>query len=247
MRSSSTGSSPRRRGTLPHCRRHPGCARFIPAQAGNTCPPFADIWLGTVHPRAGGEHRLTEAGDWLSGGSSPRRRGTRAPDSRGGAGSRFIPAQAGNTWTRGVTMSRIAVHPRAGGEHCAVCRHVPDAAGSSPRRRGTLVGGRGPAGRHRFIPAQAGNTAVDQRHLRFAPVHPRAGGEHANSRISLIPHRGSSPRRRGTLLRPDRLRRQLRFIPAQAGNTAASDRPRPRPPVHPRAGGEHDVSSAPLW
>ena len=52
---------------------------------------------------------------------------------------------------------------------------------------------------------------------------------------------GSSPRGRGTRTPIPRRRPRHRFIPARAGNTRPPTRPLPRPPVHPRAGGEHPL------
>ena len=118
--------------------------------------------------------------------------------------------------------------------------------------------------RDRFIPARAGNTREVPQGGCPSPVHPRAGGEHAryfkSPRTSGTVHPraggehlegrrrgrrlvGSSPRGRGTPLRHSPLRLPYRFIPARAGNTAPGARHRGRRPVHPRAGGEHGVSS----
>ena len=52
---------------------------------------------------------------------------------------------------------------------------------------------------------------------------------------------GSSPRGRGTLQRAIVLAAVRRFIPARAGNTSGSSSVPARPPVHPRAGGEHHL------
>ncbi|EGO93876.1 hypothetical protein APM_3479 [Acidiphilium sp. PM] len=52
---------------------------------------------------------------------------------------------------------------------------------------------------------------------------------------------GSSPRLRGTLLEIPASSAEIRFIPAPAGNTRVRERPPARPPVHPRACGEHEI------
>ena len=53
-----------------------------------------------------------------------------------------------------------------------------------------------------------------------------------------IPRAGSSPHTRGTLFRRSRHILNRRFIPAYAGNAAATPRPRPARAVHPRIRGE---------
>ncbi|AHJ66167.1 Hypothetical protein GbCGDNIH4_7230 [Granulibacter bethesdensis CGDNIH4] len=52
------------------------CARFIPAQAGNTSLHQYVPFRSSVHPRAGGEHPLFDPRKPVHNGSSPRRRGT---------------------------------------------------------------------------------------------------------------------------------------------------------------------------
>jgi len=74
----------------------------------------------------------------LAPGSSPRMRGTLQDLPRQFLHIRFIPAHAGNTAILVASSRRIAVHPRACGEHFL----------SSPTS--VLTG--------RFIPAHAGNT-----------------------------------------------------------------------------------------
>ena len=235
----------------------------------------------TVHPRAGGEHDIACQVQCRAHRFIPAQAGNTkwnaesCSSPRSGACVRFIPAQAGNTSphqrTRGPSPP---VHPRAGGEHIrpgdpvgAPRRFIPAQAGntgqfaserplfagSSPRRRGTLVdrgGGRLRLGPDRFIPAQAGNTpaAAGFGAASHAPstVHPRAGGEHRRRAGSCaISWTGSSPRRRGTRRSAAASRfvtgTSHRFIPAQAGNTCPSSEHQPSvsPTVHPRAGGEH--------
>ncbi len=74
---SSTGSSPRLRGTR-RLRDIPrGRNRFIPAPAGNTVQGRSIIFFNTVHPRACGEHEEINREDVAKAGSSPRLRGTR--------------------------------------------------------------------------------------------------------------------------------------------------------------------------
>ena len=70
-------------------------------------------------------------------------------------------------------------------------------------------------------------------------VHPRACGEHTELSTIANVLRGSSPRLRGTLVRPVAGCLRLRFIPALAGNIEHHWRGWPALSVHPRACGEH--------
>ena len=71
---------------------------------------------------------------------------------------------------------------------------------------------------HRFIPALAGNGASLRIIQSATPVHPRARGERER-RIGVIDGGyGSSPRSRGTALLTPEEWKDIRFIPALAGN-----------------------------
>ena len=175
----------------------------------------------------------------LISGSSPRGRGTRHRRHAGHVGRRFIPARAGNTERRHAREPDRTVHPRAGGEHPirSLFECVP--SGSSPRGRGTRSGRCRATGGHRFIPARAGNTWMMIPMSLLMAVHPRAGGEHDDARVSLAGFRGSSPRGRGTPRFTSLHLANSRFIPARAGNTVPAASPPASFTVHPRAGGEH--------
>ena len=79
---------------------------------------------------------------------------------------------------------------------------------------------------------------------RLLPVHPRVCGEHLDTRDDVSHQIGSSPRLRGTQNQGIRHRREMRFIPASAGNTWAAGVICSFEPVHPRVCGEHNVSIA---
>ena len=114
---SKAGSSPRVRGTLCRSRKR----RLSPL----------------VHPRACGEHSGSFESILMTAGSSPRVRGTRWSAIRIRQSSRFIPARAGNTRLPPPVTSKIAVHPRACGEHTLPIFCITRYCGSSPRVRGT--------------------------------------------------------------------------------------------------------------
>jgi len=131
------GSSPRLRGTLDANGVAEVTVRFIPAPAGNTPPDRRRRLLGTVHPRACGEHKGVLLRVKVVIGSSPRLRGTLPRLVGRHHQARFIPAPAGNT-PAPIPCSRISpVHPRACGEHKEVLWPAQAIFGSSPRLRGT--------------------------------------------------------------------------------------------------------------
>ena len=134
---------------------------------------------------------------------------------------RFIPAWAGNTANPPLALALRSVHPRVGGEHDDALDGAAGSVGSSPRGRGTPACARFLSGRHRFIPAWAGNTAIAITSRTLQPVHPRVGGEHLICLSMVRSNRGSSPRGRGTQTGypPVHALFERRFIPAWAGNT----------------------------
>ena len=235
---STSGSSPRKRGTAVALRAIAAPRRFIPAQAGNSLAAYIAASRCAVHPRASGEQFGGLSINHMMSGSSPRKRGTDRSGSNGRPAARFIPAQAGNRERISHDVHRTAVHPRASGEQTVEFPNAHFADGSSPRKRGT-----GPCRRHhlqavRFIPAQAGNSGPGRSSRVASSVHPRASGEQDATAGLDTPAGGSSPRKRGTvdyLSHPDGYRR---FIPAQAGNRARPCRRSGHETVHPRASGE---------
>ena len=155
----STGSSPPARGTPQLRVTHYRTLRFIPARAGNTRVESAGARLDAVHPRPRGEHRYRKENARVVIGSSPPARGTPGRGDRLCAGQRFIPARAGNTGEGNDRRTTVEVHPRPRGEHSLSSLSMAVSAGSSPPARGTPYLCAAHAGRLRFIPARAGNTA----------------------------------------------------------------------------------------
>ena len=152
-------------------------------------------------------------------GSSPLARGTLRGDPGRGSQRRFIPAGAGNTPSRRMTIPGWAVHPRWRGEHAELGVDAVDDVGSSPLARGTPNSRRSAEIELRFIPAGAGNTRPSAVSGAAVAVHPRWRGEHALGSDGKLHESGSSPLARGTLWLSSSLHLRPRFIPAGAGNT----------------------------
>ena len=195
---STTGSSPRVRGTsktgvVPNM-----VIRFIPACAGNI--PHIRCGYGgrPVHPRVCGEHTVINVTLMIHLGSSPRVRGTSELPSPFFLIFRFIPACAGNICLRNQPPESKAVHPRVCGEHTPQIGCQTLTSGSSPRVRGTYYDNNRYRFRWRFIPACAGNMTISGQPMPSTSVHPRVCGEHIKRPRWPKAKIGSSPRVRGT-------------------------------------------------
>ena len=241
MNESSSGSSPRVRGTLygRRVRRRPG--GIIPACAGNTSAQLCADIARRDHPRVCGEHPAVIAALNVEAGSSPRVRGTRLLGIGTGVGAGIIPACAGNTRDFWRKCSDVGDHPRVCGEHPRVFSVPVNAAGSSPRVRGTRAGRKQPHRHRGIIPACAGNTKRMVRMTFPRRDHPRVCGEHHSARMDCPSIAGSSPRVRGTLCEAGSSVAARGIIPACAGNTAFSLAIPTWPRDHPRVCGEHRV------
>ena len=114
---SANGSSPHTRGT-PRPQMMQGTRRrFIPAYAGNASGTESGHVATSVHPRIRGERCCARSTERRLAGSSPHTRGTLLGVFRPLAGTRFIPAYAGNA--AGLDASALTTY------------------GSSPHTRGT--------------------------------------------------------------------------------------------------------------
>ena len=218
-RAAVSGSSPRERGAPLDAVRSLVAVRLIPARAGSTQPIPDEAFDEPAHPRASGEHCISELIRLKYFGSSPRERGARGSSVGPAASSRLIPARAGSTWSRLLPCLPTTAHPRASGEHKQLIAAGTPLFGSSPRERGARSVGDDRPGQGRLIPARAGSTRVDLVPRLRSPAHPRASGEHSVPGGIDIARYGSSPRERGAQAEPSRVPRRVRLIPARAGST----------------------------
>ena len=239
--STSSGSSPRTRGTATSRRTHTPQGRFIPAHAGNSVVLWCAMPPVSVHPRARGEQQGELAVFHRAGGSSPRTRGTVPVQQPANRGHRFIPAHAGNSLGGLGRNLPAAVHPRARGEQGKGGAELAPVGGSSPRTRGTDSPAHTAWRTRRFIPAHAGNSEAPIPANDANAVHPRARGEQSTAYTCGGLYRGSSPRTRGTVDGGHVGDGHSRFIPAHAGNSAAPAVLAGPRSVHPRARGEQRV------
>ena len=134
---SSSGSSPRLRGTFDVVLIGVAIFRFIPAPAGNISHEPLHTRGIPVHPRACGEHFWLLETKMKFNGSSPRLRGTLTTKRPSSGNWRFIPAPAGNIIVEMADNIIFSVHPRACGEHRFRLATESANFGSSPRLRGT--------------------------------------------------------------------------------------------------------------
>ena len=172
---------------------------IIPAYAGNTLAAQSSKSSTGDHPRVCGEHLSAMSFVVFIGGSSPRMRGTLSTVNWSIRDRGIIPAYAGNTAIFPTSAFIIRDHPRVCGEHMTSAAMGNEAAGSSPRMRGTPFAPPTPVDTTGIIPAYAGNT------------------QQASGLVER--RRGSSPRMRGTPFSGSLLIAWLGIIPAYAGNT----------------------------
>ena len=212
------GSSPRVRGTLRQEVALEIIKRFIPACAGNAVIVPSYLKTLTVHPRVCGERLNVIFHECPAAGSSPRVRGTLLNSHAAEDIIRFIPACAGNAWSKPTPRGTVSVHPRVCGERAVGSCASSQLSGSSPRVRGTPRAVTARQFVKRFIPACAGNAVCLERCCVRCTVHPRVCGERSRLHSCRGVLLGSSPRVRGTLMKRRIMRPSFRFIPACAGN-----------------------------
>ncbi len=173
----------------------------------------------TVYPRWRGEHGHEIIIIIRATGLSPLARGTPLYRFCNQKDWRFIPAGAGNTEDAVDGAVNQPVYPRWRGEHGTVTGHEIIIIGLSPLARGTLEDDGEIDIGLRFIPAGAGNTRRAGSQYSPHSVYPRWRGEHASDAWRATSSTGLSPLARGTLDKAIKEAKDMRFIPAGAGNT----------------------------
>ena len=179
-----------------------------------------------------------ERDNGLYGGLSPLARGTRALPEWGLFCTRFIPAGAGNTWSREQSPRHCAVYPRWRGELMLIIYINRELTGLSPLARGTPTIFPPFMMKWRFIPAGAGNSVKRQSGGPTGSVYPRWRGELSDLQPVFRTGDGLSPLARGTHIRMDLWNGFTRFIPAGAGNSAIAEIKCGEESVYPRWRGE---------
>lgn len=184
--SSVWGSPPRMRGAAIDVPKASITPRIIPACAGNRIKECSYNSSLRDHPHVCGEQSADQMAAFCNQGSSPRVRGA-------GIFIYFvyiyfgiIPARAGSSSNRSMTIGTSRDHPRVRGEQNAHSVRTVPVLGSSPRVRGTVDGERDALTRRGIIPARAGSSGP-------APCSPSPPGiipAHAGSSLSRPAPRG---------------------------------------------------------
>ena len=231
------GLSPRGRGKLTDVYLRCQERGSIPAWAGETFTHVGVWGIRQVYPRVGGGNSIRRLRFAGVRGLSPRGRGKRLLSRRPFQPRRSIPAWAGETTRTARHRRRRMVYPRVGGGNPKRFVLQVKSVGLSPRGRGKLL--------HfallllglRSIPAWAGETIRGLSKCRCTRVYPRVGGGNAGDAKKWRLPRGLSPRGRGKPAQGTRAVRQLRSIPAWAGETVAVEAFYFEIKVYPRVGG----------
>ena len=150
------GLSPRVRGSLPYHPSRPCLCRSIPACAGEPLFLLLATLLNTVYPRVCGGAFGAPFCIQLSGGLSPRVRGSLNGQGQEFAQSRSIPACAGEPTSGDPNDKLRRVYPRVCGGASLGCPQPGSHPGLSPRVRGSRSTGLPSPLRMRSIPACAG-------------------------------------------------------------------------------------------
>ena len=175
---SSTGSSPRMRGSQGLTQADLADKGIIPAHAGLTEGRHVRVTGSGDHPRACGAHCMAYGNPLNYQGSSPRMRGSRSSKRSFPSPPGIIPAHAGLTKEKSEKVLDRGDHPRACGAHHGLATVVAIVQGSSPRMRGSRGGRRRTRRGLGIIPAHAGLTVADDVFDKSHRDHPRACGAH---------------------------------------------------------------------
>ena len=218
---SGSGRSPRVRGSLRSGSRDLRGTGSIPACAGE--PPTSARCCGRigVDPRVCGGAVAAATWRLLRGGRSPRVRGSQVGHSGLHVRIGSIPACAGEPGQGAPRGRPSGVDPRVcGGASIPTMKDTP-AKGRSPRVRGSQVLRHADAGLQGSIPACAGEPRAEPRWLGEVGVDPRVCGGAALTALTSERARGRSPRVRGSHKWVYPIFRDMRSIPACAGEPSA--------------------------
>ena len=209
----------------------------IPAHAGE--PPTRaqyGSWM-EVYPRPRGGTEDDDALGVVSAGLSPPTRGN-LEHRRGELEiDRSIPAHAGEPQPLRLWARPAKVYPRPRGGTASVIIHYYVKTGLSPPTRGNRLDGVLNLTQIGSIPAHAGEP-LSARSLASPPtVYPRPRGGTRSGHSAGSGRKGLSPPTRGNRRRADRRERQVRSIPAHAGEPPAISAPKPKMGVYPRPRG----------
>ena len=216
--------------------------RIIPARAGFTPALRGHSGAARDHPRSRGVYGLAIGSDGRRDGSSPLARGLQLGGSGPPDGGGIIPARAGFTSTSDWYSLDKRDHPRSRGVYFYPAVYFVLRPGSSPLARGLPPARRAPRTSAWIIPARAGFTSRPGAGLHGARDHPRSRGVYLCNPVNPPRSVGSSPLARGLPARHPRRFVLLGIIPARAGFTAPSRRPKPRPSDHPRSRGVYGTA-----
>ena len=137
-----------------------GCRGNIPAYAGKTFVKGWEKQIAEEHPRVCGENSGGELAPEAVLGTSPRMRGKRRLNHRGGNNPRNIPAYAGKTKCLSPMRKSVWEHPRVCGENKVFKGLSLGKKGTSPRMRGKRIICSTGSRLARNIPAYAGKTRI---------------------------------------------------------------------------------------
>ena len=193
------GSSPLVRGQRNGCNQLHRPCRIIPARAGPTAPPTADIKLWSDHPRSCGANIALLKFSALDSGSSPLVRGQLINCRVRSRRRRIIPARAGPTGARIRSLFASPDHPRSCGANRDYLTVKVHSAGSSPLVRGQRCCESCRKYAIRIIPARAGPTKCLWTPISSISDHPRSCGANKSGYVPARARHGSSPLVRGQL------------------------------------------------
>ena len=213
------GSPPRGRGKVDGPPAQVGRGRITPAQAGRSPYFLYGKKDYKDHPRIGGEKAELTAAVISAMGSPPRRRGKGYREFGIDISDRITPAQAGKSVAPRQKRSALWDHPRVGGERSGMKGMKSWKLGSPPRRRGKDKAEHLVQDHIGITPAQAGKRCYLCASTKSSWDHPRVGGEKAKITPRLKRCRGSPPRGRGKVVRPDVVAKAAGITPAWAGKS----------------------------